>query len=198
MTNDITRHDTSSPLYNIVYADPPWEYDDKALAGNRGAGCKYTLMNIEDIKNIKVDEMTDKDAILFLWVTYPKLQEGLDVIKAWGFEYKTVAFTWIKTNSNGTFFMGMGGWTRANAEICLLATKGSPKRLDAGISQIIKTVYNGNHSQKPDIIRQKIIQLIGDLPRIELFARTKVHGWDVWGNDSALQNKPLEVFSSWH
>lgn len=182
-----------SKRYQIIYADPAWEYDDKALAGNRGAGCKYDLMNIEDIKTMKIQDLADDNCILFLWVTYPKLQEGLDVIKAWGFEYKTVAFTWVKTNGNGTFFMGMGRWTRANAEICLLATKGKPKRLDAGISQIIKTQYT-EHSKKPDIVRQKIIQLIGDLPRIELFARTKIHGWDTWGNDERLTHQPLEAF----
>jgi len=192
MTNDMGGN---GKKYKIIYADPAWEYDDKALAGNRGAGCKYDLMNIEDIKAMKVNDLADDDSTLFLWVTYPKLQEGLDVIKAWGFKYKTVAFTWIKSNSNGTFFMGMGRWTRANAEVCLLATKGKPKRLDAGISQIIKTVYNGNHSQKPDVVRQKIIQLVGDIPRIELFARTKIYGWDVWGNDEVLKNQPLEVFS---
>ena len=117
------------------------------------------------------------------------------MIKAWGFTYKTVAFTWIKTNKkSSSYFIGMGSWTRSNAEICLLATKGKPKRLDAGISQIIVSPVQEN-SKKPNIVRDKIIQLVGDLPRIEIFARTKVHGWDVIGNDERLENQPLEVFS---
>ena len=179
--------------YQIIYADPAWEYDDKALAGNRGACCKYDVMSIEAIKKLPVDILASDDCILFLWVTYPKLQEGLDVIKAWGFEYKTVAFTWIKTNSIGTFFMGMGSWSRANAEICLIGTKGKPIRRDAGIPQIIKTLRM-EHSKKPDEARKRIVKLMGDLPRVELFARTRIHGWDTWGNDKNLLAQPLETF----
>jgi len=179
--------------YKIIYADPAWTYDDKALAGNRGAGCKYDLMTLDELRQIDVP--TDNDCILFMWVTYPKLQDGLDLIGAWGFKYKTVAFTWIKVDSNNKFLLGMGRWTRSNAEIVLLATKGKPTRINAGINQIVKSTPK-EHSKKPNIVRQKIIELVGDLPRIELFARTKVHGWDVWGNDSKLDNKPLEAFSN--
>jgi len=113
----------------------------------------------------------------------PKLNEVFDVIKNWGFEYKTVAFTWVKKNKKSKgWFWGMGRWTRANAELCLLATKGNPKRINAGIHSIIDTPVQA-HSQKPDIVRDKIIELVGDLPRIELFARQKTKGWDVWGNE---------------
>ena len=168
--------------YSIIYADPPWSYRDKALAGNRGAGCKYDIMNIEDIKNLPIGKLTDDDCILFMWVTFPKLNECFDVIKSWGFEYKTVAFTWIKKYKNGGNFMVMGRWTRANAEICMIATKGKPKRINAGVRQVVETVPE-RHSKKPDIVREKIVQLVGDLPRIELFAREKTEGWDSWGNE---------------
>jgi N6-adenosine-specific RNA methylase IME4 len=178
--------------YSIIYADPPWEYDDKALAGNRGACCKYQVMNIEEIKKLPVSALADDDCILFLWATFPKLQEALDLIKAWGFIFKTKAFTWIKKNKNGSTFIGMGRWTRSNDEIILLAVKGQPKRKDAGISSIVYADIQ-EHSKKPDIFRTKIIQLVGDLPRIELFARTKVHGWDTWGNDQKLKAQPLEA-----
>ena len=94
---------------------------------------------------------------------------------------------------NGTNFMGMGNMTRANTEYCLIGKKGKTKRLDAGISQIIESIPNG-HSKKPDQVRSRIIQLVGDLPRIELFARTRIHGWDTWGNDEKLQLKPLEHY----
>ena len=168
--------------YKIIYADPPWSYKDKALAGNRGACCKYPVMNIEDIKNLPVKDIADDDCILFLWVTFPKLNECFEVIKNWGFEYKTNAFTWVKKYRNGDNFMGMGRWTRANAEVCLLATKGKPKRINAGIRQNIESVPE-KHSKKPNIVRDKIVELCGDLPRIELFARNQTDKWDSWGNE---------------
>jgi len=169
--------------YKIIYADPPWIYRDKALAGNRGAGCKYNVMNIIDIAKIDIKEICDKDCILFLWVTMPKLNEVFDLIKSWGFEYKTVAFTWVKNNKKAnSFFWGMGRWTRANAELCLLATRGSPKRINAGIHSIVNTPIE-RHSQKPDEVRKRIVQLCGDIPRIELFARQQTEGWDVWGDE---------------
>ena len=168
--------------FKIIYADPPWSYKDKALAGNRGACCKYPVMNIEDIKNLPVKDIADDDCVLFLWVTFPKLNECFEVIKNWGFEYKTNAFTWVKKYRNGDNFMGMGRWTRANAEVCLLATKGKPKRINAGIRQIIESVPE-KHSKKPNIVRDKIVELCGDLPRIELFARNQTDKWDSWGNE---------------
>lgn len=168
--------------YQIIYADPPWSYRDKALAGNRGAGCKYQVQTKEWIENLPIKELADKDCVLFLWVTMPKLNEVFDLFPKWGFEYKTVAFTWIKKNKiSGTNFMGMGRWTRANTELCLLATKGKPKRINAGILSVIETPIE-QHSKKPAIVREKITQLLGNLPRIELFARQKTEGWDVWGN----------------
>ena len=162
--------------------DPAWSYNDKALAGNRGACCKYPVMNIDDIKKLPVGSIAEDNCIMFLWVTMPKLNEVFDVIKAWGFEYKTVAFTWVKKYKNGDNFMGMGRWTRANAELCLLCTKGKPKRISASVRQIIETVPE-KHSKKPDIVRDKIVELCGDLPRIELFARERADGWSSWGNE---------------
>ena len=168
--------------YKIIYADPPWSYKDKALAGNRGACCKYPVMSIDEIKNLPVKDIADDDCILFMWVTFPKLNECFEVIKEWGFEYKTNAFTWVKKYKNGDNFMGMGRWTRANAEICLLATKGKPKRVNAGVRQIIESVPE-KHSKKPDIVRDKIVELCGDLPRLEMFARNKSVKWEKWGNE---------------
>ena len=179
--------------YKIIYADPAWTYEDKALTGNRGAGCKYDLMTIEEICNLPVKEISDDDCILFIWGTWTHIKEVQQVIESWGFEYKTVGFVWIKKFSTGKNFIGMGRWTRANTEYCLIATKGNPKRLDGGISQIIESIP-ANHSSKPDMVRKRIIELVGDLPRIELFARTKVHGWDVWGNDEKLNLQPLEQY----
>lgn len=104
------------------------------------------------------------------------------MIDAWGFTYKTVAFCWVKQNRKSpSLFWGLGHWTRANAELCLLATKGSPKRQSARVHQIVMTPVEA-HSKKPDVVRDKIVALAGDVPRIELFARQATPGWDVWGN----------------
>lgn len=147
--------------YSVVYADPPWTYRDKALAGNRGAGCKYPVMSIEDICRLPVKELADDDCMLFLWVTMPKLNEAFNVIKAWGFEYKTCAFTWIKQNKKSdSLFWGMGSWTRANAELCLLATKGNPKRASAGVHSVIIS-HIEEHSKKPAETRDRIVKLLG-------------------------------------
>ena len=169
--------------YSIIYADPAWSYKDKALAGNRGAGCKYPTQSADWLNSLPVKKIADKNCILFLWVIMPKLNECFELIKEWGFEYKTCAFTWVKKNKKSdSWFMGMGRWTRANSEICLLATKGKPKRINAGVRSVVDTRIE-RHSKKPDCVRDRIVDLCEDLPRIELFARQRVKGWDCWGNE---------------
>jgi len=169
--------------YQIIYADPPWKYRDKALAGNRGSICKYQVQTKEWIDSLPVGNIADNDCALFLWVTMPKLNECWDLIRQWGFNYKTVAFTWVKKNKKAdSWFWGMGRWTRANAELCLLATKGTPKRISASVHSVIDTPIE-EHSKKPLEVKKRIVQLMGDIPRIELFARQKTDGWDVWGNE---------------
>lgn len=171
----------SQKKYNIIYADPPWRYDRKKVQG--AAEWHYDTMSVEEICGLGIEEITAKDAVLFLWATFPKLPEALRVIKAWGFQYKTVAFVWLKQNKSGKgWFYGLGFWTRGNAEICLLATKGNPHRYSNSVHQFIISPLR-QHSQKPDEARDKIVALMGDLPRVELFARTKTDGWDVWGNE---------------
>lgn len=140
-------------------------------------------MKINDIKSLPIDNIADDDSILFLWATYPLLKEALDVIESWGFTYKSIAFQWVKQNKVAdTFFFGLGRWTRGNTECCLLAVKGKPKRVNNSVSQLIIS-HLRNHSQKPDEARNKIVKLMGDLPRIELFSRNKTDGWDIWGNE---------------
>jgi N6-adenosine-specific RNA methylase IME4 len=168
--------------YNAIYADPPWQYRDKAHAGKRGAEYKYPCLSIDDIKALPVNTLAAEDCALLLWVTFPQLQEGMDVMAAWGFKYKTVAFTWVKTTKNGKLFWGMGNWTRSNAEICLLGLRGRPSRISCGVHSIIMTPVR-EHSRKPDEARERIVQLMGDVPRIELFARERAPGWDAWGNE---------------
>ena len=167
--------------YNIIYADPPWSYKDKKCNGN--CESHYETMNFKDICNLPIKSISDKDCVLFLWVTYPMLNEGLKLIEEWGFKYKTIGFQWIKQNKSGKgFFFGLGRWTRGNTECCLIAVKGKPKRINNSVSQLIFSPLQ-EHSKKPDIVREKIIKLIGNLPRIELFARQQVEGWDCWGNE---------------
>jgi len=143
-------------------------------------------MDYKEIGKLSVSEITDKNCILFLWATFPHLREALSVLEAWGFEYKTLGFLWVKIYPNKPFqeVFGVGYYTKSNAEICLLATKGKAHSLvkSNSISQIIKAP-KGRHSEKPEIVRDKIIELLGDIPRIELFARQKTEGWDVWGNE---------------
>lgn len=120
----------------------------------------------------------------FSWVTYPMLKEGLKVIEAWGFKYKTIGFQWVKQNRKGVgYFFGLGRWTRGNTEPCLIGVKGKPHRVNSGVSQLIFAPIR-DHSRKPDIVRDKILELMGpDNTRIELFARTNVAGWDAWGDE---------------
>ena len=171
--------------YKIIYADPPWKYNDKLgtnLATMGGYDRYYKGMEIEDICNLSIDNIADKDSILFLWITMPKLEDAFKVIKAWGFTYKTCAFTWIKQNpKSNTIFKGVGRWVMGNAELVLLATKGKPKRIAMNISQVV-LAKRGRHSQKPEEVRSRIVKLMGNVPKIELFARTKREGWDCWGN----------------
>lgn len=167
--------------YKIIYADPPWRYARSKVQG--AAEKHYPTMSIEELCALPVKEIADKDCILFLWATFPQLKEALQLIKAWGFTYKSVAFVWLKQNRKSpTWFYGLGFWTRGNAEICLLATKGHPKRQSNKVHQFIISPVE-QHSKKPDITREKILALMGDLPRIELFARQHTPGWDVWGNE---------------
>lgn len=154
-------------------------------------------MSIDELCALPVETLAERDCLLFLWATFPQLPEALRLIRAWGFTFKTVAFVWLKLNKKSpTWFYGLGYWTRGNAEICLLAKRGKPKRRSAGVHQFIISPVE-EHSKKPDVTRDKIIELAGDLPRVELFARQKAHGWDVLGNevDSDLSLTPQENVS---
>lgn len=172
-----------SPLppgpYEIIYADPPWGYANK---GSRGAAEKhYGTLSVSQLMTLPVQDITAPNCLLFLWATYPMIQEAIQVGSSWGFQYKTLAFQWLKTNiKTDSWFFGAGNWTRANTEACLLFVKGKPKRASASVSQVIVSPRR-SHSEKPKIVRGKIKELCGDLPRIELFSRDRCGGWDAWG-----------------
>ena len=170
--------------YQTIYIDPPWEYRTYSEKGKgRSAENHYPTMHLEDIKALPVPSIADKDCALFMWTIFPCLREAFEVLDAWGFTYKTVAFVWVKQcRKSDNIFTGMGHWTRANAELCILATRGRPKRVAKDVKQIIIS-HLEEHSKKPDEARQRIVRLMGDVPRIELFARQSPEGWDVWGNE---------------
>ena len=171
-------------LYNIILADPAWSYRDKRDKHPRlcgGASVHYNTMTVKDIKNLPVNKIADKNCMLFLWVTFPNLREGLEVMKVWGFDYRTLGFSWIKLNKkNGKPFFGIGYYTKSNCEVCLIGVKGKPIVASNFVSSVVMSPRE-KHSKKPDIVRDKIVQLCGDIPRIELFARERVEGWDSWG-----------------
>lgn len=167
--------------YSVIYADPPWSYRNK---GTRAAADKhYSTMSIEEIKALPVADIAAADCVLFLWATFPMLPEALETIKAWGFTYKTAAFVWAKQNRRSPgWFWGLGNWTRSNPEVCLLAVRGRPARVSASVHSLI-CVPVGKHSQKPKEARERIVELMGDVQRIELFARERIPGWDCWGDE---------------
>lgn len=170
--------------YNIIYADPPWHY--RTWRDGQGTAEKhYPTMKIEEIVAMKdtIQKISDKNCVLFLWVTFPCLLDGLKTMKEWGFKYKTCGFTWVKRyQKSDKWVLGLGHWTRANAELCLIGTKGTIPRQSRKVSQIIDT-HREEHSKKPAVARERIVELIGDVPRIELFARQTADGWDCWGNE---------------
>ena len=177
--------------YQIIYADPPWSYNNSGF--DYAAAKQYSTMALQDICLLRVIDISDSNCTLFLWGTWPLLPECLEVMKAWGFTYKTIGFVWLKTRENVNQYQflpsdklsetpGMGFWTMSNTEFCLIGVKGNPRRLNTGVRQVVYSPLR-EHSRKPDEIRERIVTLMGDLPRIELFARRKVEGWDVWGNE---------------
>ena len=179
--------------YGAIYADPPWRfatYSDKGKG--RSAEAHYDCMTLADIKAMPVAAWAARDAALFLWTTDPMLRHALEVIEAWGFTYKTVAFYWVKLNRNrggmflapSDFFTGMGFWTRANPELCLLATRGKPRRRATDVAKLMVAARR-EHSRKPDETYARIERLVGG-PYLELFARVSQPGWDRLGNQAGL------------
>lgn len=167
--------------YQIIYADPPWVYKDKSKSHGGGAESHYVCTPTEELGKLKIP--AEDDSVLFMWCTYPQLEEGLKLMSLWGFKFKTVAFTWVKTNKDGSIYMGMGRHTRANAEICLLGVKGKGvPRKNAGIYNT-QLHSRTRHSEKPQQFADDIVSLYGKTSRLEMFARNKRSGWDVWGNE---------------
>lgn len=175
--------------YGAILADPPWTFKTHSDKGKgRSAEAHYDCMPFDIVKSLgnQIKKLAADDCVLFMWVTDPFLEKGFEVIKAWGFQYKTVGFYWAKTSGEGFLScdrgwpIGTGYWTRANPEQCLLATRGSPKRLNADVRKLIVSPRR-EHSRKPDEIYERIERLCAG-PYLELFARQRREGWDAWGD----------------
>jgi N6-adenosine-specific RNA methylase IME4 len=176
--------------YKAILADPPWPFrtysrDDAVPA--RGEQ-PYRAMTMDDIAALPVADLAADECVLFMWTCWPVLKDSFRVLEAWGFTYKTCGFSWMKADPYRLFaddktpFAGMGYWTRANTEPCLLATRGKPKRINADVRQGI-IAPRREHSRKPDEIHDRIQRLVAG-PYLELFGRQSRPGWDVWGNES--------------
>ena len=182
--------DLPNKKYNIIYADPPWHYGSKSAVNNTtGRAIKplsdhYSTMSLQALKNMPIKNMTKDDAACFMWVTDSHIDEALEVLRSWGFAYKTIAFNWVKTTSKGNYCKNVAPWTMKSSEICLLGIKGRmTKYKQANNIESLVIAQRTQHSQKPNEVRKRIEDLFGDLPRIELFARQKTDGWDVWGDE---------------
>ena len=176
--------DTARPApkkYKIIYADPPWAYNESG-SGSRVVSAHYQTMQIEDICNMPISEICEENSILFIWTTFPRLFQANLVINSWGFKYKSLGFCWVKKNRDFSNFWGMGYYTRQNPEVCLIAVRGKYKPLVHNVHSVVESKIE-RHSKKPDAVRDLIVKVCGDVPRIELFARQRVEGWDAWGNE---------------
>jgi len=177
--------------YQIIYADPPWNFGNRLYSSNkidnqRAITRVYPVMKTGDICNIPIRNICEKNAVCFMWVADAFIPDAVEVMKAWGFKYKTVAFIWLKKELSGKQVCYMGQWTMKNAELVLFGTKGKMTQFlkSRKVRQLQEAIRERKkHSKKPQLIRDKIIEMFGDLPRIELFAREKTEGWDVWGDE---------------
>ena len=174
--------------FRVIVADPPWKFGNRAYQDNGRppieADAHYPVMTTKEICALPVREKADKDSALLMWTTDAHLPDALEVMKAWGFEYRTVAFVWLKQYHTGTPCVLVAPWTLKSTELCLLGVRGSPKRAAKNIRALI-AAERTRHSKKPDEAMERIEALFGDVPRLELFARRKRHGWASWGNELA-------------
>ncbi len=208
--------------YSLIYADPPWQYGNNA--SNGAAKDHYETMSMADLKRLPVWALAEENAVLAMWYTGTHNREAIELAEAWGFTVRTMkGFTWVKLNAlaeqhinkalnagevmdfydfldllNSQTRMNGGNHTRANTEDLLIATRGRGlERRDAGVKQVIYSPL-GEHSEKPAEVRYRLERLYGDVPRIELFSRRAVTGWDHWGNQAeapAVQLLPGTVMS---
>jgi len=199
-TNIYSSFDEIDSKYSLLYFDPPWSYNKYSNTqidlGNKDRRITpYRPMSLEELKELPMDAISEKDSVLLLWTTGPHNHNALELIKEWGFKFTTWQYTWVKRNKNNyTYHRGYGHYTQSNLEVCLLAKKGKGLQV---LRHNIPQAYDGppgDHSEKPNVFRQRAEQMFGEVSRLEGFARIKPSGWDVLGDDVKLLQKPLEAF----
>jgi|TARA_R110002020_G_scaffold14486_8_gene51433 N6-adenosine-specific RNA methylase IME4 len=170
--------------YNVILADPPWTWKSWSKKGDKKSATQhYKTMEQADIYNLAVADLASDNSVCFLWCINTLLPQSFRLLNAWGFQYKTVGYVWVKQNrKTDSLFMGLGYHTRQNAELCLIGTRGKPKRISKGVHQIIMAPRR-EHSRKPDEIYSRIEQLYPG-PYLELFSRTNRDGWDSIGDET--------------
>jgi site-specific DNA-methyltransferase (adenine-specific) len=182
-----------SKKYEIIYADPAWSFGDRLRSSKKKADGKmdyrelerhYNTMSIKEMCEIPVNNITADNSVLSMWTTDAHLESAMKVINAWGFKYKTIGFIWNKKTNKGNQVCFMGKWTMKGSEICLLATKGKAHSMieKHNVRQLVEAERQ-KHSKKPDEVRNRIVELLGNRPRLEMFCRESKQGWDVWGNE---------------
>lgn len=172
--------------FQVIYCDPPWIQDSQlGREKKRGNPELYPLLSTRDLCDLPVADITAKDATVFMWALDAMIPDAIELMRAWGFLYKTVAFTWYKQTSRGNDHFGTGAWTRKGTELCLMGVKGRPKRVSASVRQLQRGSVR-EHSRKPDIVRERIVELMGDVPRLEMFCRYPEQGWYSWGNEVSM------------
>lgn len=165
--------------YSVILSDCPWQYDDRK--GSRGVENHYRTLSETELMHLRVRDLAADDSMHFMWVTGPFMLAGIRIMQAWGFKYVGVAFVWVKTNKKSkSLFWGMGHTTRSNSEFVLLGRRGKLPVQSHGVHSVVMSPVL-SHSQKPDEVRSRIVELCGDVPRLELFARSKCDGWDQTG-----------------
>lgn len=173
--------------FTVVYADPPWRFKTwtGAQRAKRTAESYYPTMTLADLADLgyEVKRVAAPDGALFLWTPCCMLREAIYVMTSWGYRFKTVAFTWVKTNRrSGSLFWGMGHWTRNGTELCLVGTRGKVRRVARNVHSVVMAPPT-LHSAKPVEVRDRIVALMGDVPRLEMFARERADGWEAWGDE---------------
>lgn len=172
--------------YSIIYADPPWPYNESGSKA-KVKDAHYKMMQLSEICALPIKRIQAEKCILFLWVTAPRLPMAFEVMRAWGFQYHSLGFDWLKISKAGTPIINPGYYTRQNNEFCLIGVlKDKERRIKPLVHGIPVPILEQRreHSRKPDSVRENIVKICGDLPRIELFARQSVEGWDCWGNEA--------------
>jgi len=188
--------DLMAGKFSVILSDCPWQYSDKATAGKRGADFKYDTISTRDLMHMRVGDLAAENSAHFMWVTGPFMLEGIRLMKSWGFRYVTISFNWIKLNKkNGKPFMGMGHYTRSNAEYVLLGTRGKLPVQSHSVHSVVMSPVR-EHSSKPPEVRERIVELFGDVPRLEIFARDRCAGWEATGLE--LDEVDIREYIEWH